>query len=75
MNIADARLQEFQEAYKMDFGEDISEEEAREMLSRLVTVIAILARPLPKVEEGVVTDNTRTFGEGEDGRVRAKQPS
>lgn len=47
MNITEERLREFQEAYKTDFGEEISQEEAREMLSRVVTLYELLMRPLP----------------------------
>jgi hypothetical protein len=48
MMISDTRLREFQEAYKQDFGEQITLEQAREMLSRLVALYEALARPLPE---------------------------
>ena len=47
MQISDERLKEFQEAYKKDFGEDISIEEAREIASRLIDLYQLLAQPLP----------------------------
>lgn len=47
MNISNERLQEFQDAYKQDFDNDISPEAAREMLSRLVTYYEQLLQPLP----------------------------
>ena len=46
MEITDKRLLEFQEAYREDFGEEISPEEARAMLQRLVTLYELLAQPL-----------------------------
>jgi hypothetical protein len=51
MEITIERLREFQDAYKKDFGEDFSPEEAREMLSRLVTFYELLLRPLPHNDE------------------------
>ena len=46
MEISKVRLQEFRDAYKNDFGDDISKEEAREILSRLVTLYELLRTPL-----------------------------
>ena len=51
MTITVERLREFQDAYKADFGEEITVEEAREMLSRLVTLYELLLRPLPHEEQ------------------------
>ena len=48
MDITPTRLHEFQEAYKKDFGENISLDEAREMLTRLVTFYELLLQPLPE---------------------------
>jgi hypothetical protein len=48
MIITDTRLKEVQEAYKADFGEEISSEEAREMLFRVVTLYELLVKPVPK---------------------------
>lgn len=47
MEISNERLQEFCDAYKIDFGEDISLEDAREILSRLMTLYELLRLPLP----------------------------
>ncbi|OGZ11080.1 MAG: hypothetical protein A2942_02485 [Candidatus Lloydbacteria bacterium RIFCSPLOWO2_01_FULL_50_20] len=52
MNISDDRLREFQDAYKEDFGDNISPAEAREMLSRLTTLYESLLRPLPDRPQG-----------------------
>lgn len=51
MMISNERLEEFQDAYRDDFGADISTEEAREILSRLVTLYDLLRRPFPDGEE------------------------
>jgi hypothetical protein len=47
MDIARERLEEFRSAYEQDFGELISIDEAREMLTRLVTLYELVGRPLP----------------------------
>ena len=47
MQIPDERLRQFQTAYQLDFGEEITLEEAREMLSRLVSLYDLLLRPIP----------------------------
>ncbi len=47
MEITTTRLHEFQEAYEHDFGETITQDEAREMLTRLVTLYELVMRPLP----------------------------
>ncbi len=56
IEITTARLHEFQVAYEQGFGETITQEEAHEMLTRLVTIYELLMRPLPvrKDEAGVV---------------------
>ncbi|MCI0563671.1 MAG: hypothetical protein MN733_34795 [Nitrososphaera sp.] len=51
MEITKGRLEEFQKAYGQDFGEGISPEEAREMLSRLATFYGPLLRPLPSNDD------------------------
>jgi hypothetical protein len=51
MMISNERLEEFQDAYRDDFGADISAEEAREILSRLVTLYDRLRRPFPDEKE------------------------
>jgi hypothetical protein len=47
MQLSDERLRQFHEAYKDDFGEEITLDQAREMLTRLVTLYEVLLRPLP----------------------------
>jgi hypothetical protein len=51
MQFSDERVREFQEAYKEEFGEEISSDDAREMLRRLVTLYEVLLRPLPERKE------------------------
>ena len=46
-SISDGRLREFVEAYREEYNEEISLNEAREMLSRLVELYLHVARPLP----------------------------
>lgn len=48
MNITEERLQEFQEAYKIDFGEEITTEQARVMLFRVTTLYELLLQPVPE---------------------------
>ena len=50
MEISNKRLREFQEAYKKEFNEEVSLEESREMLTRVVTLYQLLSRPLPGEE-------------------------
>lgn len=40
-------LRTFRDAYEIDFGEEITEDEAREMLTRLVMFYERMAQPLP----------------------------
>jgi hypothetical protein len=47
MTISQQRVEEFREAYRKEYGEDVSEAEARDMLTRLVVLYEMLARPLP----------------------------
>jgi hypothetical protein len=47
MEISDSELLAFQEAYEVDFGETITDDEARDMLLRLVLLYERLAQPLP----------------------------
>lgn len=47
MNITEQEIRDFQEAYEIDFGEEISPDEAREMLMRLVQFFELITRPLP----------------------------
>jgi len=47
MPIAPERLQEFMRLYEEEFNEPLSEDEAREITSRLVELYMMLAEPLP----------------------------
>ena len=47
MLLTDEDCEKFREAYKKDFGEDITIPEAREMASNLLSLCVLLARPLP----------------------------
>ena len=51
MQIPDERLQEFQCIYKEECGEEISLAEARKMEQRLLTLYAVLKRPLLNRDE------------------------
>ena len=63
MTISAERLKEFQHAYQRDFGAEISVEEAREMLSRLVTLYEQLLRLPPDIPEGEArAEDFRSFG-------------
>jgi hypothetical protein len=56
MTITPEELHAFQEAYKIDFGEAITEDEAREMLTRLVLFYERMAQPLPILRRDSVAD-------------------
>jgi hypothetical protein len=45
------RTEDFRQAYKESYGEEISIEEAREMALRVMLLYEFLARPLPGKEE------------------------
>lgn len=47
MPITPERLQEFRRLYEKEFGESISEDEAREIAPRLVELYMMLAQQLP----------------------------
>lgn len=49
--ISDARIEDFRQAYKKSYDEDISIEEAREMALNVRLLYELLARPLPGEEE------------------------
>jgi hypothetical protein len=51
MLFGDEDSKEFQAIYQEDFGEAISESEARLMATRLITLYETLSRPLPHEEE------------------------
>ncbi len=41
-------IEEFREAYRKDFGREISKEEAEELGIRLITLFSVIYKPLPK---------------------------
>ena len=51
MEISKEELEEFKKIYKEEFGEDLSDEEAREVAQRLLGFIKLVYRPLPKDKE------------------------
>ena len=51
MAVSQHRVEEFREAYRKEYGEDISEAEARDMFTRLVVLYEMLARPLPDLPD------------------------
>ena len=57
MRIDDEQLRKFREGYREEFREEITQAEAHEMLSRLVALYQLLARPLP---DEVVVDITES---------------
>jgi hypothetical protein len=56
MPISDERVKEFAQAYKKEFNEDISLDEARDMLTRLVILYTVIARLLPGEASGEKDD-------------------
>jgi len=56
MTFEDEDIKEFQAIYEEEFGEHISEPEAGDMASRLVTLYEHLVRPLPS-EKAHFTDS------------------
>ncbi len=49
MPFSEKALDELRRIYRDEFGEDISRDEAAEMGDRLVRLVRLLLRPLPKV--------------------------
>lgn len=47
MSISDDRARDFIRVYKEEVGDELSADEAREMLTRLGTLYQLLARPVP----------------------------
>lgn len=47
MSISEERVRDYIRVYKEEFGDDLSLDQGREMLTRLVTLYDLLARPLP----------------------------
>lgn len=47
MKLTPEAIKDFQEAYKKDFGEDISPQEAEEIGSSLINLMKVIYRPIP----------------------------
>jgi hypothetical protein len=56
MQLSVDRLREIQEAYKADFNEEITLEEAREIFQRLLAFYEVVLSPLPDTEGQTVSD-------------------
>jgi len=52
MSISEERIRDFIRVYKEEFGDDLSVDEGRDMLTRLVTLYRLIARPFPDEEHG-----------------------
>jgi len=57
MEISKKELEEFKQIYKNEFGEDLSDEEAREIAQRLLGFISLVYRPLPEGNEPEVSSD------------------
>ncbi len=44
-------LDEFKEIYKSEFGEELSNEKTLELATRLMTLMKVIYRPIPKNKE------------------------
>jgi hypothetical protein len=47
MSISDESVRDFIRVYKEEFGDELSVDQGREMLARLVVLYELLSRPLP----------------------------
>ncbi len=50
MQLDNEAIKAFQEAYKKDFGKEISAEEAEAMGQRLISLFSVIYKPIPKLE-------------------------
>ena len=48
--LTEAQIEEFREIYRARFGKDISRESAAEAGTRLVTMMRVIYKPLPKLQ-------------------------
>lgn len=46
--ISDKMLKEYKALYKKKFGEDLSDQDALEQATKLITLVDIVYRPIPK---------------------------
>ena len=50
MRLSPEAIKEFQEIYQREFGKAISDDEARKIAERFITLIEIILRPIPGVD-------------------------
>ena len=50
MRLSPEAIQEFQKIYRREFGKAISDDEARKIAERFITLIEIILRPIPGVD-------------------------
>ncbi|MFA6305631.1 MAG: hypothetical protein WC651_02795 [Candidatus Gracilibacteria bacterium] len=48
MKLTPEAIQEFQDAYRKDFGLEVSKEEAEQLGLRLITLFSVIYKPIPK---------------------------
>lgn len=59
MQLSEQAIIEFKAIYKDEFGEEISDNEARELAADLLTLFKIICRPIPEKEkERIKNDST-----------------
>ena len=57
MRISDQKISEFQELYKNNFGEDISTDKAREMGTKLITLLEVVYKPCTQSEDNYLNNS------------------
>jgi len=50
MRLSEEAIREFQKIYQREFGKTISDDEARKIAERFITLIEIILRPIPGVD-------------------------
>jgi len=50
MRLSPEAIKEFQEIYRREFGKTISDDEARKIAERFITLIEVILRPIPGVD-------------------------
>jgi len=51
MQLSQKAIEEYKEIYKMEFGEEITDQEAYEQASNLLRLFQVIYRPLPEKKE------------------------
>ena len=51
MDLDQESIDELRRIYKQEFGEELSDADAREMATRVLTLYELLSRPLPRQED------------------------